>query len=206
MNQHLIRTSFPTSHGFEPFPREDEKKIFNPLLTGPSSKSKFEILFEYVATIDVSPYLCIAEALKFREEVCNGEEAIMQYCQSLSNQAGEKGAQLLGTEFMQNQEGTLTKCLMINVRLPLSIGPGGDVPQSETYAVAVWMTISMAEEQDMYSPVFIHGNKFWTRWSAQVYLELEDFVKGAEVLKVMCKRVKKGEYLDKEEKIAKSRL
>lgn len=34
-----------------------------------------------------------------------------------------------------------------------------------------------------------------TRWSGQIYLEMDDYVKAAEVLKTMCERAKKGEYL-----------
>ena len=196
-NQHLIRSSLPTSHGFQPLPRDDETtEIFNPLMVGPSTKTRFEILFEFVATLDVSPYLCIADALRFRREVCGGEEAIMKYCQDISDKAGKIGAQILGTEVMQNGEKTLTQCFMVNVRLPLTIGVDeGDIPKQDTYAVAVWMTSRIAEEHDMYSPVFIHAGKFWTRWSGQIYLEIDDFVKGAEVLKTMCERVKQGEYL-----------
>lgn len=168
-------------------------------MTASGTKSRFEILFDFVATIDVSPYLCIAEALRFRREVCGGEEKIMKYCQDLSDGAARLGAEILGTEVMQNREGTLTRCFMVNVKLPLSIGSDESaVPEKDTYAVAVWMTSRIADEYDMYSPVFVHANQFWTRWSGQIYLELGDFVKGAEALKAMCERVRAGEYLHKE--------
>jgi len=196
-NQHLIRSSLPTSHGFKPIPRNGEKEIFNPLLNASNAKSDFEILFEFVATSDVGPYLCIPEVLRFRREVCGGEEKIMTYCQNVSNEAARTGAEVLGTEVMQNREETLTKCFMVNVRLPLTIGSNtGDIPDEDTFTVAVWMTARIAEEHDMYSPVFVHAGKFWTRWSGQIYLELDDYLKGAEVLKEMCGRVRNGEYLN----------
>ena len=195
-NQHLIRSSLPTSHGFEPYPRAGEKEIFNPLLVASTNKNRFEVLFDFVGTLDVSPYICIIEALKFRREVCGGEEKIMDYCQNISVEAAEHCARTLGTDYMQNKEGTLTKCFMVNIRLPLTIGSNeGEIAEKDTYAVAVWMTLRMADEYDMYSPVFIHAGKFWTRWCGQIYLEMADYAKGAEALKTMCERAKKGEYL-----------
>lgn len=200
-NQHLIRTSLPTSHGFNPLPREGGKEIINPLMLAKSAKSNFVLLFQFVATLDVSPYLCIEEALKFRREVCGGEDEIMKYCEDISNEAGEMGAKLLGTKVMQNKEGTLTKCAMTNLELPLKIGKGEkEIPEKDTYMVASWMTAQLAKEYDLFSPVFIHARKFWTRWSGQIYLELSDYVKGAETLSVLCERAKKGEYMDDERK------
>ena len=195
-NQHLIRSSLPTSHGFKPLPREGAEEIFNPLLVASSNKNRFEMLFDFVGTLDNSPYICIKEALAFRREVCGGDEKIMNYCQNLSLEAAKMCAQTLGTELMENKEETLTKCFMVNVRLPLTIGSKeGEIAEKSTYAVAVWITSRISDEYDMYSPVFIHAGKFWTRWSAQIYLDIEDFVKGAEALRAMCERVKKGEYL-----------
>ena len=195
-NQHLVRSSLPTSNGFKPLPRGTEKEITNPFTTASNAKSDFEVLFESIATLDVSPYLCISEALRFRREECGGEESIMGYCEGFVSEAGKMGAKILGTSVMQNEEGTLTKCFMINLRLPLTIGSNeGEIPERDTYAVAVWMTSRGAEEYDMFSPVLVHAGKFWTRWSGQIYLDLSDFEKGAKALKVICERVKKGEYL-----------
>ncbi|KAL6719797.1 hypothetical protein ACLMJK_001718 [Lecanora helva] len=195
-NQHLIRSSLPTSHGFKPLPQEGRKEIFNPLMSGPSTKNDFEMLFEFVATLDVSPYLCITEALKFRSDICGGEDEILRYCQNLATEVAQLAAKEFGTEVMQNKEETLTKCFMVNVRLPLTIGnEKGGIPEQDTYTASVWMTSHIADEYDMYSPVFAHAGKFWTRWSAQVYLEVDDFVKGIDALKSICERAQKGEYL-----------
>ena len=194
-NQHLIRSTLPTSHGFEPFPREGQEKLFNPLLTAPTSKSKFVMMFDWVGTMDVSPYLCIKEGLQFRREVCGGEDKIMDYCTNLSRDAVRTAAQFLKTEVMENKEGTLTDCFMSNLGLPLQIGEGkGEIPVSETVAVAIWMTARLSEEFDLYSPVYIHAGKFWTRWSGQIYLEPKDFEFGAKALKTLCERAKTGEY------------
>ena len=178
-----------------PRPRESGDEIFNPLLTDSSDKSPFVLLFEYVATLDVCPYLCIEEALRFRREVCGGEEKIMKYCQDIANQAGRKTVEILGTDIMENETKTLTKCAMVNVRLPLEVGHGpGQILEKDMYLVAVWMTAMLVKESDIYLPVYFHARKFWTRLSGQVYLDLGDFEKGARALKVLCERAKMGQY------------
>lgn len=201
-NQHLIRTTLPTSHGFVPRPRASGNEITNPLMTEPSSKSPFVLLFEYVATLDVCPYLCVEEALKFRREVCGGEEKIMRYCEDISDEAGRLAVKILGTDVMENETKTLAKCALTNVRLPLEIGDGpGQVAEKDMYLAAVWMTARLVREWDIYTAVFFHAKRFWTRFSGQIYLDLGDFEKGARALKALCERAKNGEYLERQARL-----
>lgn len=201
-NQHLIRTSLPISHGFVPRPRGPGHAIFNPLLTDTSGKSPFVLLFDFVATLDVSPYLCIEEALKFRREVCGGEIKIMEYCDQISDEAGRLAAEIMGTEVMENKTNMITKCAFTNVRLPLEVGDGqGQVLEKDMYRVAVWMTAMLMKESDVYSPVFFHARKFWTRFSGQIYLDIGDFEKGARALKKLCERAKKGGFLQEKARL-----
>lgn len=165
-------------------------------MTDSSGKSPFVLLFEYVATLDVCPYLCIEEALKFRREVCGGEENVMKYCEGISSEAGALAAAILGTDVMENETKTLTKCAFSNVRLPLEVGDGeGQIAEKDMYRVAVWMTMMLVNESDVYSPVFFHAKCFWTRLSGQIYLDICDFEKGAKALKALCERARRGEYL-----------
>lgn len=201
-NQHLIRTTLPTSHGFVPKPRGGGNEILNPLMTDSSGKSPFVLLFEYVATLDVSPYLCIEEALKFRREVCGGEKNIMKYCEDISSEAGRLAAEILGTDVMENETKTLTKCAFSNVRLPLEIGGGqGQIAEKDMYRVAVWMTMRLVNESDVYSPVFFHARRFWTRFSGQIYLDIGDFEKGTKALKALCERARSGEYMQQKARL-----
>ena len=171
----------------------------NPMMVpsdGASKKSNFEILFQFVATMDSSPYLCIEEALKFREEVCGGEERIMKHCVDLSNAAGKLAAEILRTEVMENGDKTLTRCSFVNVKLPLTIGDGdGKIPELDASTVVVWLVASLAKETDTYAPCFLHAGSFWTRLSGQIYLELDDYARGARALARLCDRAKKREYL-----------
>ena len=49
-------------------------------MTDTRGRSPIVLLFQFLATLDVSPYLYIEEASKFRREVCGGEMKIMKYC------------------------------------------------------------------------------------------------------------------------------
>ncbi|CAK3811454.1 PLP-dependent transferase [Lecanosticta acicola] len=196
-NQHLIRSSLPTSHGF--VPRETEA-AFNPL--PPSQKSEFVNQFEFVGTLDNSPYLCIPTALQWREKVrygeLKGEEAVMKYCVDVARQGGDKTAQILGTEVLENAEGTLRNCAFANVRLPLSYSDlaGGDM--NTAISIAQWMSKTLLDEYNTFLALLIHAENFYVRLSGQIYLTEEDFDWAGNVLKEVCARAKKGEWKEGE--------
>ncbi|KAE8137458.1 pyridoxal phosphate-dependent transferase [Aspergillus pseudotamarii] len=180
-NQALIRTTFPTSWGFTP-----RSTICRCQFQQSSDQSAFERLFESVGTMDYSPFLCVAEALRFRKQI-GGENAIMLYNSQLAREGGRIMAQILGTDVLDNAESTLTRGLsMVNVQLPLHLKR---LPGKETVD---WICRTLVSEYHTFTPVFIHGHKIWTRVSAQVYLELDDFVFLGHIFKDICDRVKGG--------------
>ena len=81
-NQALIRTTYPTAEGFLP---EAERRQLKP-------SEYFVHLFDKIATTDTTPYMCVPEALKFREEVCGGEERVRDYCTRIARDGGERMA------------------------------------------------------------------------------------------------------------------
>lgn len=190
-NQGLIRSSLPTSHGFKPLLRPGQEEIYNPLLS--SGRSDFVEMFQFTATVDYSPYLCMEEALKFRRETCGDEEKITQYCQELARQGGKHAAVVLGTEVMWNDEGTC----FANVRLPLQVGDGKDqVKKSEEFLAASWIMKTLDKEFNTFIMIYVHGGSLWARLSGQIYLELGDLFWGANVLKSVCQRVSAGQHLE----------
>lgn len=204
------------------------------------NKTGFAELFAFVATVDTTPYLCVPEALRFRQVACGGEESIRNYCQDIAQIGGRRVAQILGTEVMQNSTRTLTNCSFVNVRLPLTFStspaaaPDSSYPQSNNDdAVPVVVegfsrlkAISqheldaadsnpmkmMKKKQEIFNredaPAIVrwiidralidfnipimtkfHAGAVWIRLSGQIYIELQDFERAADVLKVLCERI-----------------
>lgn len=179
-----------------------KKKILNPFPE--NNKSYFVNMFEFIGTADNSPFLCVADALKWRQSI-GGEEAIRDYCMDLAQKAGKRVAEVLGTEFMENAQGTLGQCFMSNVYLPLKLenvrklvrDAGKEVDDVELqYKVRDWLTMRFVREHDTFLALGMYDNAWFVRLSATVYLEMEDFEWGGKVLKEECERVMKGEFLE----------
>ncbi|KAI0887982.1 aminotransferase family protein-like protein [Annulohypoxylon maeteangense] len=188
-NQALIRTTYPTAEGYQPTAQREMQ----------SQRSYFVNLFEKVSTIDTTPYICVIEASKFREQVCGGEKRICDYCINMAKEGGELMATILGTDVLENNTGTLRSCCFTNVRLPLEVteepGEGrhiGRVPVTEAKAVADWITIKSVEEFDTFIATRYYAGAFWVRISSQIYLDRADFEWAAHVLLDLCNRVRKG--------------
>ncbi|KAH8602091.1 pyridoxal phosphate-dependent transferase [Bisporella sp. PMI_857] len=189
-NQHLIRSSLPTSHGF--VPREG--------LENPSAyeqdKSRFVNEFQWVGTMDGTAYLVVPEAIKWREQVCGGESAIINYTVDLTRKAGSLVAGILGTEVMDNSTHTLTNCNLINVVLPLTASPekinGFQTIDPKVASKAInWIEKTVAEEYKTYIAIIYFQGEWIVRFSGQVYLELSDFEWAGHALKDVCERAAK---------------
>ncbi|TGJ78368.1 hypothetical protein E0Z10_g10398 [Xylaria hypoxylon] len=179
-NQHMITTSMPTSHGYVP----KSGSRFNPL--PPSNNPAFVENFQFVGTLDTSPYACVKEAIEWRERVLGGEAKIREYTQTLAREGGKTVARILGTEVLDNKSQTMSRCAMTNVALPIDV----DVASGTTQH---WMMRTMSEEYKTFMTLIIHKGRLWARLSAQVYLDMEDFEWAGHVLLELCERVKRGE-------------
>lgn len=194
-HQHLMRTTSPTSWGYISPSAAEEARVNG------TTADAFRYLFQQTATNDDTPYLCVPEALKFRDEVCGGEMAIYGYLERLANEAADLVAGVLGTEVLRDEEGLLTRCAMTNVRLLVRVGGEGDgdgeeggctvVKKEEVGAVALWFQNTLLDEYNTFVPVFEYNGWLWTRLSAQVYLDKSDFEWLGGVLKELCGRVGK---------------
>lgn len=188
-NQHLIRTSLPTSHGFRYLSEP-------PDLDG---KTPFVHLFEFVATIDYTPYVCVPTSLEFREKFCGGEVEIRQYCWEIARIGGKRVADILGTEVMDNETRTLTQCCFANVRLPLPFKRDGVQQQQKEFSldeapkIQKWLNSTAVKEFDTYLQLAFHSGAIWVRLSGQIYLDLGDFEWVGFRLKELCEKLEKGE-------------
>jgi selenocysteine lyase/cysteine desulfurase len=201
-NQEYMRTTLPTSHGFAPFSVPGVKKIPTPI-PGTGVKSAFVHKFEFMATIDASPYLCIPAALAYRKSL-GGELAIMEYCSNLAKTAAKHAAKTWGTEILENSTSTLGNCCMSNIRLPLSFSSiqglasaAGVQIEGLENVVREWISKLLVDEYHTFIIVRWYAEGFWVRFSGQVYLEVSDFEWGTKILSEVCERVLKGEFLGK---------
>lgn len=191
-NQHLIRTCIPTSHGYKP-PSQTKT---TPL----TKKSNFVMLFEFVATIDYSPYCCIPAALAFRNQICSGEEEIQKYSWELAAKGGKRVAEILGTEIMVNKSGSINNCCFTNVRLPLVFKPDGEPIGKGEFSVidapkiGVLVNAVAFKEFDTYLQIGWHAGILWVRLSGQIYLEFGDFEWIGFKLGDLCRRIRDGAF------------
>jgi hercynylcysteine S-oxide lyase len=193
-----MRSTLPTSHGFVAIEGEGKKKIFNPL---PPSKSNnaFVSQFEYTGTIDNSPPLCIPAALRFRNEECGGEERIRAYRFELAEKGEQKVAEILGTKPLAVPKAS--RVSFANIWLPLRAGPAGEsqaedlIPMEDISAVTNFLTGKLLDEYNCYIAISFYQGGWISRFSAEIYLDLDDFIFGAEALKKLCERVKERGYM-----------
>ena len=164
----------------------------------------FGDLFKWAATIDQTPYLCVPDALRFRQDICGGEEKIRRYCFDLAIEGGQAVANHLGTEVMQHHQSKLHECCFTNVRLSLHFT--NDAEEGELHAadgprIVKWIMDRLLCEHSTWIPGKFYGGAAWFRFSAQVYLEMKDFEWAAGILKGLCARVEQGEWRSPLEKV-----
>lgn len=178
------------------------KNILNPFPA--NDKSHFVNMFEFIGTSDNSPYLCVADVLKWRESI-GGEVAIMEYSIDLAQKGGKRVAKILGTEVIENADGTLGQCCMSNVNLPLKFEEvksiaekaGKEIDEVDLqYKIRDWLTMRFVREHDTFLALGFYGGVWFVRLSATVYLDVDDFEWAGKVMMEECERVKKGEFLE----------
>ncbi|KAK7959099.1 uncharacterized protein PG986_003953 [Apiospora aurea] len=154
-HQHLIRTTLPTSHGFRP--RKPVRGVVNA-----DAGEDFVEMFSFTGTADTTNWLCVESALKFREDVCGGEETIRAYTHHIAQRGGAIAAEVFGTEVMDCPGSSMRQCNFANAR--------------------------GVEESGIYFQTFPYYGQWLWRLSGMIYVEEADFRKGAEVLKALCER------------------
>ena len=190
-NQHLIQTTYPTSHGYEPPWNRPADSAGQAAIT-----AYFQNLFVDVATLDSTMFCVVPHAIRMRQEVWGGEAAIQTYCHGLALAAGKRVAELLGTELLSDSEGKILECCLSNVRLPLrfsKVAADGGIPTEDGMAVRQWFIDRYFGEYNTYIQTMWDEprGEMWVRLSGQVYLTVEDFEWGAKVLLELCERLPK---------------
>ncbi|KAI0892713.1 putative aminotransferase family protein [Annulohypoxylon nitens] len=186
-HQHLIRTTLPTGHKYRARSRLGQQ----------GDDEEFVEMFDFVGTDDMTPWLCVEAARDFRNNVCGGEIAIQQYCHLVAQQSAAVAAEILGTSIMDRPGSCLRDCAFANVRLPLELGTDGPGKIDPAYAhkISDWFKQTGYRENGTYFQTVFYRGVWWWRISGMIYVEVEDFRKGAEILKGLCERVRNGEHI-----------
>lgn len=160
--------------------------VASPVQTNPEGPWVTE--HEWPGAIDWSGYLSVDTSFEFIEQ-CGGGAKIREYCHELAVEGGDCVAKILGTEVLK-EPGSEYTANMVNVRLPLN------VPNCiEQIAVQKEALLDGLFEKDcLLNPyVMSRGGKkeWWCRFSAQIYLDMDDFETGAKVLKEICSKIRR---------------
>lgn len=148
--------TMPISHSFV---RDD--------VSVPDESKRFVDRFDFTGTIDYSAAYSIPAAWKFITDECGGIQKVQAYCNELAEKAGKMIAQDFGTEYVSGQG-----IAMINVRVPV------DIPEDLQREAVDFMLDYQLHHANTYVHLTPHNGQIWSRWSAQIYLELEDFKHG----------------------------
>ncbi|KAF2999024.1 hypothetical protein E8E13_008212 [Curvularia kusanoi] len=200
-NQHLIRSTLPTSWGFKNL--SSVPNTVNPKgAFGGAIDSEYIGNFEFVGTIDSAPYLCVPSAIEWRKAL-GGEKVITEYCTKLAQDAGQLIAKALGTEVLDNETKTMSQCCMTMVRLPIEFETARKAGEKVELGEAkvgptmnIWLQKVMVDKYNTFLQTMFYGGAWWARFSGQVYLELEDFESAVPALKDLCEKANKGEWTE----------
>ncbi|CAK7200249.1 hypothetical protein SEUCBS139899_002940 [Sporothrix eucalyptigena] len=196
-NQHYLKTSLPTSHGYEAESRRGDLSV---KALAAAKTTYFSELFAEVGTLDYSPWMCVPDAVQFRNEVCGGEEAIRKYCFDLVRSGSDRVAEILGTDVMDNPRSNIRACALNNVRLPFKVTTDANdadpeaVPLDQFETMLGWLTTYAAEKYDTYFRITYYEGHPWVRFSAQVYNDAEEFEWAGKVLLDLVDQIKKGNW------------
>jgi len=184
--QQLVH-SIPISHGYiitsQPF-------VASPVQISPEGQWVTE--HEWAGTIDWSGYLSVDAAFEFIEK-CGGADKIREYCHGLAVKGGDQCAKILGTEVLKCAAGSEYTANMVNVRLPLDVPSEKSRRHVEELAAQRAMLFDRLFERDCFPYPFVMARRgkmeWWCRFSAQIYVDLEDFETGAKILKEICEEL-----------------
>ncbi|KZT73541.1 PLP-dependent transferase [Daedalea quercina L-15889] len=187
-NQYIIKSSVPTSHAYIS-PNDPNSS---------PGETNFVLQHEWTGTMDQIPYLSIGPANDFRQWL-GGEAAINAYCHQLALDGGKRLTEILGTKVLdESGEFTLS---MTNVQLPLPTeSSSGVVYTPELRDNIIWTFTVKLLDWNVFAAFYLHAGAWWTRCSAQVWLDISDFEYVGKAFKIICAEI--SEIIEKGGKFA----
>jgi selenocysteine lyase/cysteine desulfurase len=178
--------SLPISHSYL-----DDSVVLDPSLEA----TRLVDRFAFVGTKNFASVSVIPDVIRFRQEVCGGEQAIWDYCHSLALNVAAVVSEKWGTSILGPVLGVTT---MINVEVPVSeLGVDVAVLTGPSKKKCLDYYYAQLFTHNTFVPYVVHNGKLYMRFSAQLYNELSDYEYAADaVIKVLKKLVKSPAYLE----------
>jgi hercynylcysteine S-oxide lyase len=172
--------ALPIGHGYV---STSQVSVPSPVTVG--DEGTWVVEHEWPATIDWSGYLSVDTAFEFID-ACGGADKIRAYCHALAVEGGEAVAGILGTEVLRC-DGSEYIANMVNIKLPLVVPHEKSATHVEELSAQREYLFDRLFERDAFPYPYvmrIRGEMgWWVRFSAQIYLDLDDFKRGGEILK-----------------------
>lgn len=167
--------------------------------------------FSFVGTVTYSQMFSVSEALKFRSEVCGGEENIRRYQYSLQEKAIEIVKKVFGpgSRLLQNSTKTLNPPGLFNICLPVDVKyvPILDHFKSHPDEYKLFKhkcDEKMLTEKKAFALIVLHNNEIWVRFSVNLYNEANDYAIAAASVKSVVNHFL-SEKLERSKQLCSSR-
>ncbi|ODQ78985.1 hypothetical protein BABINDRAFT_171826 [Babjeviella inositovora NRRL Y-12698] len=177
--------TFPISHSY----LDDDVELLPEL-----EATRLVDRFVFTGTNCYASIATVPFAIKFRRDVCGGEEAIFQYCHELAKQAGIMVAERWGTSYLDNDDHSLITA-MVNVEVPLR---GQFFLEFKEF-----VELEAVEKYGTYVQSCAHNGKVYVRFSCQIYNELSDYETAADVFMECLRKYLKSEHYQKHAELEK---
>lgn len=91
----------------------------------------------------------------------------------------------------------LSQSFKVNIRLPITYPVSTDAQRVKSLVAQQkkFLYSKLMSDYATQAPGFVHNGQWWVRFSAQIYISLEQFEKVARDLKEVCQRIERGEHL-----------
>lgn len=146
--------------------------------------------FAFIGTVSYSSYFAVEEALKFRKDICGGEEKIREYQWDLQEAAIPKILEVFGqgSVLLENSTNSLRSPGLFCIELPIKSECQHLIEKMSTDRIYFLNFKSkcdkiMLAEYKCYAPFQINNSHLFIRFSVQVFNEPSDYEKGAAIIK-----------------------
>ncbi|GEQ67685.1 hypothetical protein JCM33374_g1350 [Metschnikowia sp. JCM 33374] len=165
---HRVIQTMPISHSFVSSKAKLQENDVENLLV-----SKFT----FVGSDTFASLACIPTAIKFRNEICGGEDSIRDYCEGLARKVGQLTLEKWpGTQLFENPENTLLTA-MVTLSVPIKQYSQTFDPTNadQIKRLLNFVGAHMIQNYQTFVPFAPHNDKVVIRFSAQVYNEISDY-------------------------------